>query len=143
MPHLTSIRRSFEQRNAPLLAEARAQAQRLTDAIALGTVHARRCKTIRGHVRRAIRFDNAAELRAFLNLWAPAIDLECRSAERSATLAALALDDVPQITGDTASGPRYPGFAPSQLRRLGHPAGITIAEEDAARPAHFTLGAVV
>lgn len=61
--------------------------------------------------------------------------------EHSIWMAALALDDVPQITGDAASGPRYPGFAPSPavsaIRRVS-----TIAEEDAARPAHFTLGAV-
>lgn len=94
MPSLQEIRRLYEQRNAPLLAEARAQVERLTDAIALGTIHARRCKTIRGYVRRSIRHDNAAELRVFLELWAPAIDAECRAAERSATLAHFqALDD--------------------------------------------------
>lgn len=97
MPSLAEIRRLYEKRNAPLLAEARAQVERLTDAIALGTIHARRCKTIRSHVRRAIRFDNAAELRAFLNLWAPAIDTECRAAERAATLAHFATPFEPEI----------------------------------------------
>lgn len=91
MPSLTEIRRLYEQRNAPLLAEARAQVERLTDAINLQTIHARRCKTIRGYVRRSIRHDNAAELRVFLELWAPAIDQNCRAAEKAATLAAYTL----------------------------------------------------
>lgn len=45
-----------------------------------------------------------------------------------------------QVTGD-AFGPRCHPFGAQPLRVFGQ-AGITIAEEDAARPAHFTLGAV-
>lgn len=97
MASLQEIRRLYEKRNAPLLAEARAQVERLTDAIALGTLHSRRCKTLRDYVQRSIRHDNATELRVFLELWAPAIDAECRAAERAATLAHFATPFEPEV----------------------------------------------
>lgn len=74
MPAPATLDRQRREAHAPLYARADAMKRRLSDAIALDTIHAARLRTLRGKLASAIANANVAELTGFLALWTPCFE---------------------------------------------------------------------
>ena len=90
------------RRSTPLFLRARAIDKRLTAAIALGTRHVSRLRTLRRHVRGQIGSANQAELSAFLALWEPCFDTTIEDAMRAAQDEPEAMACVQSVAGMAA-----------------------------------------
>lgn len=81
------IDRRTRERNAPLFAKAEALSARLGAAIALGTCHKARLRTLRAGLRNEIACCNPLHLRMWLADFEAAIDAECRAAHATVSTA--------------------------------------------------------
>jgi len=84
MATLAELDRLHRERHAPLFERAYGEVRRMTAAIALDTIHARRLHTLRTMLRRKIACNDATMLRAWLGEFQAAIDMVCEDAHRAA-----------------------------------------------------------
>ena len=90
MATLAEIEQRHREKHAPLFNRAKAEVRRMSAAIALGTIHARRLRSLRAGLRHGIVCNDAALLTAWLSEFGAAVEAECRAAHSSVELGSVA-----------------------------------------------------